>query len=652
MAKKLLPWFGGTPTVWLSNVFFFQTALLLGYLYVFLLTKLPRLKTQAYIHLGLLCGSLLFLPLAPPETTLTGTLPQPLQIGLLLGATLLVPAILMSSTSPLCQYWYAQCYLTPFPYRYYALSNLGSLLGLLSFPFLIEPLMGLKTQQKGWTLGYLLFFLVSGIAALHTARIPHTLSLRSPAEATQRKTPWGLWLLLPALSTALLLNATQWMMQNLSGFPLLWVLPLACYLLSFMITFYHKACYVRSLIFPLYIASAAALLYTPSIHAFSLKIQLPLYSALIFTGTFLCHGELFRLQPSKARLPLFYLFIAIGGALGSCFVNLLSPFLLQNWWDFYGTLLGIPLIVGFLLHTSTPPKTAAFSVGCCLISMIVLAVFLRNHLQEVNKEVIYSYRNSFGKGDIVEKHTPPQGLYRTLKNGQILHGHQFLEDTWRRTPTTYYGPKSGVALSFTFLRSHTVPLRVGIIGLGTGTLAALGEKGDHFCFYEIDPTIIRIAQRYFFYLKDTPATIDIIRQDGRLALAKQLEQASEQYDLFIIDAFHGDAIPLHLLTQEALALYLAHLKPNGIIAFHISNRYIDLYPPLQALASAAKINAYLTYQPGEVTHWLTGTEWLLMSHHPTLGHFLFESQALSFRSQRTEQVWTDDRNYLLPSIRW
>ncbi|MCS5712724.1 fused MFS/spermidine synthase [Candidatus Berkiella aquae] len=658
LAKTLLPLFGGSPAVWLSNLVFYQTALLIGYAYAYFVTKLSRLSWQATVHFTLLAFSLLLLPITPATELSLLTWWQPLTIFAVLGSTLLIPVIVLSATSPLLQYWYYHSYHSDFPYRYYALSNLGSLLGLFAFPLLLEPFLGLKIQLTTWSIGYTLFTTACALCAFITFKQHQVIS----KERTNNKTKVPRlnifsWLLLTALSSALLLTTTQVMMQNVIGLPLLWVIPLALYLISFIIVFYQPRLYVSWAWISLFFLLTAGIIYLPTHHQLTLAIQVLAYTLLLFSGCMICHGELYRLKPDKQHLTFYYLMVALGGVLGGLFVNLVSPLIFNEWWDFYGALLLILLYAIFVpMRQDLNILSNRIVMPLSLLAFFGIATLLIVNIKEAHREFIFVHRNFLGKFEIVERYKNENRHLLILRNGNILHGQQYLEAQKRSLPTTYYSQKSGLGVAIDFLRYNIINtsqhLRIGAIGLGTGTIAALGHKGDFIRFYEIDPDIEKVANEYFYYLRDSAAKIEIDINDGRLALAKELHQGSQQYDLIVVDAFNGDAIPLHLLTKEALDIYLGHLKQNGILAFHISSRYVDLYPPLQALAAQMGLFSYLSYQPPSDDPWIAHSEWLLISRQSEIGLFLYNKNALSFRNVRMNDVWTDDFNYLLPIIRW
>ncbi len=662
LAKKLLPWFGGSPAVWLSIVLFFQSALLIGYLYAYFLTKITRLNTQVFIHLSLLLLSLLFIPLNPLEEIATLSLWHPIAIIAVLSTTLLLPGIIISASSPLFQYWYCQCYQTDFPYRYYALSNFGSLLGLLAFPFVLEPLLGLNIQLSIWSGLYLLYIVSSTFCLMVVAR-QAKLQHKETVIVQEKLAPLkvAFWIALTLLSCALLLTTTQVMLQNVASFPLLWVIPLALYLITFIITFSYPKVYYRPLWLGVYTLLCASVFYFSSHHKLMLSAQISIYASLLFSGCMICHGELIRSKPSKQHLTTFYLAIAFGGVIGGLFINIFAPIFFNEWWDFYLVLLAIFGFGAVLSCQSVQPRSINHFVriSSCMMGFMGLSVLLYSHLRHIHEDIIYHHRNFFGAFEVADRNKDlGEYHYRALYNGNILHGQQFLTAHKQTMATSYYSVGSGIghALTYQRLLKNQAPfnqgLRVGVIGLGSGTIATLTENGDFLRFYEIDPDIHKIARKYFSYLDNAKAAIDVTIGDGRLKLAQALKIGSENYDVLAIDAFNGDAIPVHLLTLEAMQIYLSHLAPNGILAFHVSSRYIDLYPPLQALASKLNLYAFITYNDEDRSNAIYTSEWVLITRRPELGAYLYQEKALSFHAERMENIWTDDFNYLLSVIRW
>jgi len=347
--------------------------------------------------------------------------------------------------------------------------------------------------------------------------------------------------------------------------------------------------------------------------------------------------------------------------IGGLFINIIAPLFFNEWWDFYLVLLAIFSIGAVLSCQSARPHSINHFVriSSCMMGFMGLSVLLYSHLRHIHEDIIYHHRNFFGAFEVADRNKDlGEYHYRALYNGNILHGQQFLTVHKQTMATSYYSVGSGIghALTYQRLLKNQAPfnqgLRVGVIGLGSGTIATLTENGDFLRFYEIDPDIHKIARKYFSYLDNAKAAIDVTIGDGRLKLTQALKIGSENYDVLAIDAFNGDAIPVHLLTLEAMQIYLSHLAPNGILAFHVSSRYIDLYPPLQALASKLNLYAFITYNDEDRSNAIYTSEWVLITRRPELGAYLYQEKALSFHAERMENIWTDDFNYLLSVIRW
>ncbi len=659
MAKKLLPWFGGSPAVWLSIVLFFQSILLLGYLYAYALTKIKRLQTQIIVHGLLILGSLLFVPIIPAETGVLFEAWPPVGIFCLLLSTLCLPAVLLSASSPLLQFWFTTCYQTDYPYRYYSLSNAGSLLGLLAFPFLLEPLLGLSIQLYLWSFLFAAY-LLGLCSCLFLVYKKGKLNIQKSSTQPVNKSALLSWIALTFLSSALLLTTTQVTLQNVAGFPLLWVLPLSLYLISFILTFAYPSLYKREIWAGLFALVSATLFYYPSHHKLSLILQIALYASMLFTGCMVCHGELIRLKPHQSRLTTYYLMIALGGVLGGIFINLAAPLLFNQWWDFYACVFGILLLAAiYFFHSENAKNTPLIIKGIWGAAYIGLGVLLGIHINTINQDVILNHRNFFGSVEVVERFPhDPSFRYRTLTNGSILHGKQFYSPEKRNQATSYYSADSGIGLGIQFQRqlaqkSEQRGISIGVIGLGTGTIAALTQFQDQLRFYEIDPDIEKLAKDYFFYLQDAKAKVDVIIGDGRLKLEEELaKNGSHQFNILAIDAFNGDAIPVHLLTLEALNIYLSHLAPGGILAFHVSSRYVDLYPALQQLATQLQLFSFTTHNSENFQEGIFSSQWVLLTRASDLGAFLYINHSLLFPPERMSPIWTDDHNYLLSVIRW
>ena len=577
IAKQILPWFGGSAAVWTTCLVFFQSVLLAGYAYADLTTRLGA-RRQAMLHIALLAVSLISLPILAS----TGWKPQGdeqpiLRILLLLLATIGLPYFLLSTTTPLLQAWYWRRFQSAVPYRLFALSNFASLLALLGFPVLFEPAFDLTTLGWGWS------FLFAGFAVLCAATA--WLSING-VEVQQKVVATSAvpaksqlqWLLLSAMGSVMLLAVTNHITQNISSVPFLWVLPLALYLVSFILAFDHPRWYIR----PVFMGALGLLvpLMAWAIPSLDLRVAAPLYFAGLFAACMVCHGELARLKPDPRHLTRFYLMLSLGGALGAVLVAIVAPLTLSGYFE-----LGIALVaLGAVLAASLRRGWRWGAVAVTVVS----AGFVLRGVYDYTEGVRVMERDFYGVVRTADHHSPVP--YRSMYHGAIMHGGQLLGDSFRNTPADYFGPGSGYGRVFTSLREMKPkqPLKVGIIGLGAGVVAAWMKPGDALEFYEISPRVIDIAAREFTFLQDSSAKVDVVLGDGRLSLERE---PPRQYDVLGIDAFSGDSIPMHLVTREAMAIYLKHLKPDGVIVFQATNRFIDLLPVVKLLAAEFGLQA-------------------------------------------------------------
>ncbi len=619
MGRFALPLFGGGSAVWTTCMLFFQVMLLLGYAYAHWLGSRKNFRTQTSIHLGLLLLSLVFLPISPRVFSQgTSTADPSLRILLLLLTTVGGPYLLLSATTPLLQRWFhltlPATNISGSPWRLYALSNVASFLALFSYPLLIEPFLRLRTQTLLWSILYAAFAAACGYTAwkigtitLPTAQTseptgePNTReptgerNTREPERQIYDRPPWQdilLWLGLAAFASLILLGTTSQITQEIAVIPFLWIAPLAVYLLSFILTFESDRWYRRGT-FAVLAGVLAPLAYAAG-QALPVWLQLLMYLAALFAVCMLCHGELALLRPQPAYLTMFYLIVAAGGALGGLFASLIAPRIFTQFNEYWIGLAGA-CICGFLAWLRTGALSewtgANFSVRVPLMALVfgaatpivVMTYDTPNSTPNNNQPTLLRTRNFYGILRVSEKNTV-NGRVRELTHGRVQHGQQFVtnEPAKRDLTTTYYGPHSGAALAITAL-PH--PRKIAVIGLGAGTLAAWGRSGDTYRFYEINPSVNQIAHQYFSFLKDTPASTEVVLGDARVQMeAERKSGRSHDVNLIAVDAFSGDAIPMHLLTTEAADLYRDRLAPGGILALHISNRSLDLEPIARGLA--------------------------------------------------------------------
>jgi hypothetical protein len=673
IGKAILPWFGGVAAVWTVCLLFFQVALLLGYYYAHVLSQCCRPRLQGRVHAALLAASLLVLPILPRDTWKpTGSAHPALSILLLLSCTIGLPYFLLSSTSPLLQAWYAQSRPGAAPYRFYALSNAGSMLALLSYPLLIEPRLSTSHQGGGWSLAYAAAVLLCVFVALTAhrsadvepplAKAAADESALAPGPAPDGKTK-VLWITLAGCSSLLLLGITTHVTQNIASVPLLWIIPLALYLLSFILCFdgrrwYHRALFLRLL--GLALASMAYAL-SPSFIALPLSLLIGLFCGGLFICCMFCHGELVRLKPDPAHLTSFYLLIALGSAIGAVFVALVAPHVFNGYYEL-PVALGLCAVLVPVLYRRDPAIgpfrwVVLLALACGLVTCLVGVTVVQAPPRRV------MVRNFYGVLSVIDQLAPGRlqmegqtsaaalenQRSRRLMNGAIDHGLQFLSPARRREPTTYYGPDSGVGIALRAAnRGHPGPLRVGLVGLGAGTLAAYGRPLDRYTFYEINPLDVALARTEFTFLGDSPAAVDIVLGDARLSLERQPGQA---FHVLAVDAFSGDSIPVHLLTLQAFELYFQQLQPGGVLAVHITNRYLNLKPVVQAAAARLNKEAVSIDSRAGRDNGVYHATWILLgSRAGFLGRDDIRQAGQPLPPPLHPQLWTDDFSSLFPLL--
>ena len=656
MSKQILPWFGGSAAVWATCMVFFQVVLLAGYAYADLTTRYLGPRRQAGLHIVLLLASALLLPIvADPGLKPAGGDDPALRILLLLILTLGLPYFLLSTTGPLVQAWLTRSVVDIRVYRFYALSNFASLLALVAYPFLIEPHATLLSQALAWSVLYGMFAVLCALSGVVFARNATPRSLHDstaddnhalPEDATVRPPNLGdhvTWLALSAMGSWMLLAVTNHITQNIAAVPFLWLLPLTIYLLSFILCFESDRWYRRKL-FLLPVAAALAFCaygLQDGRLGFNIRTAIPLYAAGLFFMCMFLHGELAMLRPVPRYLTRFYLMLSLGGALGGIAVGLLAPRLLPGYYE-----LGIGLVIVALLASWLFRRRLPLVIGALLLALLCGSFFYKQ-VAASRKDAHTLVRSFYGSLRTTDTHhVNAIDKVRGLYHGSIRHGEQFLAAARRREPTSYYGQESGIGLAINNARKDE--RKIGLIGLGSGTLAAYGRAGDVYRFYEINPQVIELAQSEFSFLKDSPARIETVLGDARLTLEKEAPQG---FDVLAVDAFSGDSIPVHLLTREAMDVYLRHMRPDGIIAFHVTNRFLSLAPVVQQIAAARGLNALLIHDDGMRTT-RHKTDWVLVARDAkTLA-------ADGYRKGRTSipvipglRPWTDDFNNLFDVLK-
>ncbi|MCU0804689.1 MAG: fused MFS/spermidine synthase [Burkholderiales bacterium] len=657
IARVILPWFGGSAAVWTACMVFFQVTLLVGYAYAHVLVSRVRPRLQGVVHLALLAASLAALPILPSESWKPAVEGDPTgRILLLLFAVVGLPYFLLSTTGPLVQAWFARAHPEREPYRLYALSNFGSMVALLSYPLVIEPFMATRLQAYAWSAGYLVFALLVGTLAAGLLKLadpaPRVAAL--PGATKPRAAEKFAWFALAAVPSVLLLAITHHLTQNISPIPFLWVVPLALYLLSFILSFESDRWYRRWLFLPAALALAAGMAWTLSDtnKNTSIWLLIPLHCAGLFVAAMTCHGELARLRPQPRYLTAYYLMISLGGAAGGVFVGLLAPNMFP---DYYELPLGLAALLAVAVwavwratRAALPRPKALGATAFAGVAAAAVVAMLVWQKAEVVADSVMMGRNFYGTVRVQESGAG-ESAQRMLLHGTINHGKQFIAPGRLSWPTTYYGPDSGVALAIAATRTDA-PQRVGIVGLGTGTLTAYSRSGDAYRVYEINPLVDRVAREQFRYLANASGKVETVIGDARLSMEREPDQ---QYDVLAIDAFSSDAIPVHLLTREAFATYLRHVRPGGVLALHISNRYLDLAPVLQQLAGHFGKYALKIEADGDDAAGTYNTTWVLIADSPgALEAVGLASAGTPLDAEAAVRLWTDDYSNLLKLARF
>ncbi|RJF92622.1 fused MFS/spermidine synthase [Noviherbaspirillum saxi] len=647
IGKMILPWFGGSAAVWSTCLLFFQVLLLFGYLYAHWITRTFAPKTQAWIHILLLAASLLTLPITPDIAWKPAGEKDPtlLIIGLM-AATVGLPYFLLSATGPLVQAWFARERAGTVPYRLFALSNFGSMLGLLSFPVLFEPWFGVPLLSAGWSTGYIGFALICGMLAWRGRRAGMAAGVGEKADVDKRPdvTTLALWIILAACPTILLMSVTSHLAQNVAPTPFLWVLPLGLYLLSFIMCFEGRAWYRRAWYLPVFLLGLGAINLDQAMHWTSTEIigAIVLYCGVLFISCMVCHGELAKRKPHARYLTYFYLMIAIGGAVGGTFVALVAPRLFNGNYELpLGSLATITVFFTVIYSEPADPRSwfnrkawlrlAAFAV--VIVSLTVAFGMARF----VGKQKVMA-RNFYGTLRIVDS-GKDAGLQRKMVHGSITHGSQYLNPERRKWPTTYYGENGGAGMAIVATRNGG-PQRVGIVGLGAGTLAAYGRAADTYRFYEINPLVIELARSEFTFLSDSAAAIDMVLGDARLSMEREPVQ---NFDVLAVDAFSGDSVPVHLLTREAFDIYFRNIRPGGVLAVHISNNNLDLAPVVKAAADSFGKQARIVDTSFDAVKGLNNSTWVLIGDRADIFNASeFKGNAREINLKRSTRPWTDD----------
>ena len=656
ISKCVLPWFGGTPAVWTTCMLFFQLLLFGGYLYAHLLRSWFRPAVQGCVHLALLSSAALMLPIEPADTWKpTGSESPTLHLLWMLAVHVGLPYFVLSSTGPLVQAWLSYHDHSHRVYRLYALSNAGSLGALLSYPFLVEPVLSVSNQSILWSLMFCGFVLVQGVLAIGLFRVSHvlveeTMEPSGAGEANVRHWKRAIWVALPALASTMLLVVTNHVCQDVAVIPFLWVLPLSLYLLSFIVCFDSPQWYQ-----PKWIAAATLI----AIFAIQAKNLLPgsvqliaevlCYMTMLLGVCLLSHGEVARLKPPTALLTQYYMLLSAGGAIGGVIVAVLCPMILSTHIELPFALALVTALSFMMFFACRSWKnteydwSAAYRLRFAAIALMIaplLAIALAPQ-----DETIASERNFFG---VLQVLRDEQGI--RLVHGSTIHGMQL---TGQRSsePTTYYGHHSGIGLAIATMRDTNPSLQIGVVGLGCGVLATYGRPTDQFDMIEINPAVVDIANEHFTFLRDSRATIRTHLGDGRLVLERM---GQSNFDVLVLDAFSSDAIPAHLLTREAISLYRQRLDDKGVLAIHVSNNHLDLVPLVHNLGRDAGLESRVIRSDGDQAAGYQHATWMLLTAQ---NHPIWNAPAVSGALRASKQeladapLWTDQRHNLVSVLR-
>lgn len=675
LARAILPTFGGAGGVWATALCFYQALLLAGYAYAHLTSSLST-KHRAALHLAIIAASLLWFPILPDGGTSADPASSPaLSILVFLGGAVAGPYIVLASTSPLLQSWMVREEPGRVPYRFYALSNAGSLAGLFAYPLLVEPWLDMQRQALVWTMGYGIYLIVMSALAIRSARLaevaPGARDIREenvavgahPGAAGQRV----MWFFLPMSGAALLVAITNQLTVDIAAVPFLWILPLSIYLLSYILAFggwYRRTIYGSLL----GIALAGMAVVAAGGAVVSIVVQIAASLIALFAATMVCHGELVMRAPAAAQpqsaakggsassdVTRFYLISAAGGAAGGAFVALLAPLLFNAFWE-----LPLFLVLPYVVYLAsiyaavhrrmTVRQRTLWWAGISGVVILATITFVVPIIQR-GKLTVATVRNFYGVLRVIEENEPPDPPQRKLLHGRILHGTQLLSPGSQSVATTYYTAGSGVARAMALHPARAErALRIGVIGLGVGTIAAVAEPRDTIRFYELDPAVEELARSYFSFLD--LAVTEVVIGDGRLVLQGDLSEDPDRgFDLLIVDAFSSDAVPVHLLTREAARLYASALRPRGAVVLNITNRHLDLSPVVRAMGQAASFGGVRFHDrsggsEASPSHWyiLTADESYLSDLAALPGAVLDAAGAAGIE-------WTDGYSNLLRVLR-
>lgn len=657
IAKQILPWFGGSSAVWTTCMLFFQGALLLGYSYSDVSPRNLGPRRQPLLHIIIALLSLVLLPIIAPESWKPTGGEEPIsRILMLLAVTIGLPYVLLSTTSPLIQLYFARLNPGSDPYRLFALSNAASLIALVAYPVVIEPFVGTRMQAVGWSVLFALFVLLLVSLSWRVSRVDAPMAVGNEIRAADsvQSIPVPLqlrWIAFSATGSMLLLAVSNHITQNVASVPLLWLLPLTLYLLTFILTFDGTGWYKRSLYVGPFIVLVIGMcfLLVDKDFQFDLMVQTSVFCVGLFVVCMMCHGELVLSKPVAAHLTRFYLLVSIGGALGALVVSVVAPLLFSTYLE-----TAVALLAAALLFIPVARAAHPFMQWIAVLLAIGVVGTGAWFVKQEHNNAIEVTRNFYGVLKVKSYDDIGSESYLVrLVHGAILHGEQYPHEKWRYQPTTYYTPTSGFGRAVNASREAAPQTnnkqRIGMIGLGAGTVAAYCREGDICRIYEINAEVERLARKHFTYLGDSEAKLDVILGDARLSLERE---ASNQFNVLAVDAFSGDSIPMHLITEEAVGVFMAHVAKNGILAFHVSNRFLNLPPVLAEIAERAKLAGVVVEDPAQKDNTLhSSSTWVLLARNSEALKGIGEAGTKLERTAGAP-LWTDDFNNLLSVVKW
>ena len=657
IAKQILPWFGGSSAVWTTCMLFFQGALLLGYAYSDVSPRALGPRRQPKLHIGIALLALLVLPIIAPESWKPAGGEEPIsRILMLLAVTIGLPYVLLSTTSPLIQSYFARLNPGRDPYRLFALSNAASLIALVAYPVVIEPFVGTRMQAISWSILFAVFVLLVATLAWRVGRVGRVDADVSGQVEVVAVEPLPIvsqlrWIAFSAAGSMLLLAVSNHITQNVASVPLLWLLPLTLYLLTFILTFDGTGWYKRHLYagpFFVMVIGMCFLLIDKDFQ-FDLIVQTSVFCVGLFVVCMMCHGELVLSKPAPAHLTRFYLLVSIGGALGALMVSVVAPLLFSTYLE-----TAVALLVAALLFI--PVAQAAHPLLQWLAVLLAIGVVGTGawFVKQEHNNAIEVTRNFYGVLKVKSyDDVGSENYLLRLVHGAILHGEQYPHEKWRYQPTTYYTPTSGFGRAVNAEREMALQSnnkqRIGMIGLGVGTVGAYCREGDICRIYEINAEVERLARKHFTYLADSKAKLEVIIGDARLSLERE---ANNQFNVLAVDAFSGDSIPMHLITQEAVRGFMGHVASNGILAYHVSNRFLNLPPVLAEIADREKLVGVVVEDPAQKDNTLhSSSTWVLLARNADALKGIGEA-GTKLEQTAGAPLWTDDFNNLLSVVKW